>query len=160
MSRSRRIWFITLIILLFALAEFIAVYTIESRLIDFEDPLIGETIRVKKATLLKPGYIVIKKRKYIVILNKHEFVIAASHLLQPGYYSDIELPFLYGENNVVYNVVYEDERKDEMELEKGDKLVAFIYEDDGDGVFDEGRDRSITNLFGRPIRKVTFIKNL
>lgn len=149
MSKSQLIWFITLFILLFALAEFIAVYAIESHLIDFEDPPIGDTIRVKKATLLKPGYIVIKRKKYNATLNKLYIVIATSFLAQPGSYYDIEVPLAYGRNNLVY--------KDEMKFEEGDKLIAFIYKDDGDGVFNEERDRLITNLFGRPIQKVFII---
>lgn len=91
-------------------------------IINVDNQIVDESVRVKKAVLDQSGFIVVHKDSS----GAPGQVIGTSNLLEPGDYSGIEIDL-------------------SEKIESGDKLYAMIRQDNGDGVFNSQEDNPITN---------------
>lgn len=91
-------------------------------MINVENQIVDESVRVKEAILNQSGFIVIHKDSS----GAPGKIIGISNLLEPGDYSGIKIDT-------------------SEEVQDGDRLYAMIRKDNGDSVFDTQEDNPITN---------------
>ncbi len=149
---KRRLFFIAGIIIFTSMGLGALTISLSDNFIHMEDQLLGEPftiidkIIIDKAVLNKPGFVVVRNLKFFVGQNRNKPIITVSIFLEKGVYRNIVL------DPTINEIDFTDGYK------VGDKIQASIYEDDGDGLFNEDLDKPAALFFGKKIQSTAFFK--
>jgi len=145
-------WFFLIVgtIMLTPMSLWVFTILLLNKFIHIDDQPLGEpVITISKAVLNEPGFVVVRDLKFFPNQNINKPVIALSKFLERGIYKDVALDLF----NPALGIIGFQE-----ELKTGDRIQVTIYEDDGDGIFNQDLDKPAVLFLGQKIQDTVSLR--
>lgn len=149
-------FFVVGAIILILVSLWILTILLSNNLISIEDqsfmndqPFGESAVIINKVVLNEPGFVVVRILKFFPSQNVNRPIIGLSKFLERGTYKDVVL-------------VLSDPTLNRVDLQEefrvGDRIQATIYEDDGDGIFNETLDKPAILFLGKKIQDTVTLR--